>query len=117
MLIMILENTPASLRGELNNWLQEVRSGVFVGHVSARVRDKLWEKCIKTAPTSGIMQIWSAANEQKYKVRTNGHSSRTIVEHDGIKLVQIPHDLDKKAGGSNIRARLKRLRATATSTD
>ena len=41
MIVMILENVPTSLRGELSRWLLEPRAGVFVGHVSARVRDKL----------------------------------------------------------------------------
>ncbi len=116
MVVMILEKVPESLRGELSRWLQEVRAGVFVGHVNARIRDKLYDKCTRSAPASGIMQIWSGrGNEQKYNIRSNGLSSRDIVEHDGIKLVQIPHDLDKKAGGSNIKARLRRMRQTATS--
>ena len=113
---MILEKAPPSLRGELSNWLQEVRAGIFVGNVSARVRDKLWDRCIKTAPVSGVMQIWPGGdNEQKYEVRTNGLTSRDIIDHDGIKLVQIPHDLGKKAGGGNIKARLKRMRQAAIS--
>ena len=115
MVVMILEKVPNGLRGELSRWLQEVRAGVFVGNATRRVRDKLWEKCIRTAPGSGIMQIWSSNNEQKYKVRTNGPTSRNIIDYDGIKLVQIPHDLDKKAGGSNIKARLKQMRETAIS--
>ena len=42
MLVMVLENVPPSLRGELTRWLIEPRPGVFVGHVSALVRDRLW---------------------------------------------------------------------------
>ena len=34
MIIMILENVPVGLRGELSRWLIEPRAGVFVGHVS-----------------------------------------------------------------------------------
>lgn len=114
--VMILENAPMSLRGELSQWLQEVRAGVFVGHVTTRIRDKLWDKCIKSAPASGIIQIWPGGNnDQKYQVRSNGPTSRDIIDYDGIKLVQIRHDLDKKAGGSKLKARLKRMRDTAIS--
>ena len=47
MIIMILEKVPVSARGELTRWLLEPRAGVFVGHVSAMVRERLWEKCCK----------------------------------------------------------------------
>ncbi|MCD6345555.1 MAG: type I-E CRISPR-associated endoribonuclease Cas2, partial [Anaerolineae bacterium] len=45
MVVMILEKVPVGVRGELTRWLLEIKTGVFVGHISARVRDKLWEKC------------------------------------------------------------------------
>ena len=32
-----------NLRGKLSRWLNEIHPGIFVGEVSARVRDKLWE--------------------------------------------------------------------------
>lgn len=43
MVVLVLERVPVSLRGELTRWLLEVRAGVFVGDVSAMVREKLWE--------------------------------------------------------------------------
>ena len=45
MILMSLERTPASLRGELSRWLMEIRTGVYLGHVSAAVREALWTKC------------------------------------------------------------------------
>ncbi|MCC7000500.1 MAG: type I-E CRISPR-associated endoribonuclease Cas2, partial [Deltaproteobacteria bacterium] len=39
MLVMILEAVPVSLRGELTRWLTPVTSTVFVGSVSAEVRE------------------------------------------------------------------------------
>ncbi|MCZ7543316.1 MAG: type I-E CRISPR-associated endoribonuclease Cas2, partial [Anaerolineae bacterium] len=32
---------------------------MFVGHVSAMVRDRLWEKCCKQCGGGGVLQIWS----------------------------------------------------------
>ena len=49
MVVIILEKVSASLRGELSRWLIEPKPGVFIGHVSAMVRDKLWEKCCRGA--------------------------------------------------------------------
>ena len=34
MIIMILENVPTGLRGELSRWLVEPKTGVFVGDFS-----------------------------------------------------------------------------------
>ena len=44
MVVLVLERVPASLRGELSRWMLEARAGVFIGDVTAMVRDKLWEK-------------------------------------------------------------------------
>ena len=44
LLVMMLEKVKPSMRGELSRWLVEVKSGVYVGNVSALVRDRLWEK-------------------------------------------------------------------------
>ena len=66
MVVMILEKVPASLRGELTRWLIEPHPGVFVGHVSAMVRDRLWDKCCGKAGRWRA-QIWSTNNEQRFR--------------------------------------------------
>ncbi|MFQ5421830.1 MAG: type I-E CRISPR-associated endoribonuclease Cas2e [Anaerolineae bacterium] len=106
---MILEKVSASLRGELSRWLLEPRTGVFVGHVSAMVRDRLWDKCSKSKAAGGVLQIWSTNNEQRFQMRMSGITSRQITELEGVQLIRIPHDLDKKAGGSVVKHRLKQL--------
>jgi CRISPR-associated protein Cas2 len=91
MVVMILEKVPRSLRGELSRWLIEPKAGVFVGDVSAMVRDKLWEKCCQRITAgAGVVQIWSTNNEQGYQVRIWGHTQRKIVDYEGLKLVCIP---------------------------
>ncbi len=91
MLVMILEKVPKSLRGELSRWLIEPKPGVFVGDVSAMVRDRLWQKCCtRVTAGAGAMQIWSTNNEQGYDVRFWGHTQRRIKDHEGLKLVCIP---------------------------
>ena len=44
MVVLILERVPPGLRGELTRWFLEPQAGVFVGRVSAAVRERLWEK-------------------------------------------------------------------------
>ncbi len=47
MVVMVLEKVPRSFRGELTRWLLEINTGVFVGRVSATVRDLLWAKVVQ----------------------------------------------------------------------
>lgn len=91
MLVMILEKVSARLRGELTHWLIEPKVGVFVGHVSARVRDKLWAKCSEAKGTGGVTQIWSTNTEQRFEMRAAGDTTREIVDFEGLQLIRIPH--------------------------
>jgi CRISPR-associated protein Cas2 len=95
MIVMILEKVTTGLRGELNRWLIEPRSGVFVGHVSARVRERLWEKAIRQKRSGGVIQVWSTNTEQHFKIRMAGETSRNLVEIEGLQLVMIPGDFEK----------------------
>lgn len=90
MVVMILEKVPAGVRGELTHWLIEVKTGVFVGHISARVRDKLWEKCVKAKRVGGVTQIWSTNTEQRFQMRMAGDTAREIVDFEGLQLIRIP---------------------------
>ena len=95
MLVMILQSVPAGVRGELARWLIEPYPGVFVGHVSARVRDKLWEKCIGNQRVNGLVQIWQTNTEQRFQMRGHGTVRREIVDMDGVQLVRIPSEGSK----------------------
>jgi CRISPR-associated protein Cas2 len=88
MLVMILEKVPGSLRGELTRWLIEPHPGVFVGHVSALVRDKLWEKCAGRLKEGGMIQIWSTNTEQRFAMRAWGETGRELVDLEGLWLVR-----------------------------
>ena len=90
MMILILQSVPAGVRGEIARWLIEPFPGIFVGHVSARVRDKLWEKCIKNKKVSGVVQIWTTNTEQRFKMRGHGSIRRELVDIEGVQLVRLP---------------------------
>jgi len=95
MIVMILEKVTTGLRGELTRWLIEPHSGVFVGHISARVRDALWDKAIKRKRSGGVIQIWNTNNEQRFKIRMAGDTKRHLVNVEGLQLVQIPGEFKK----------------------
>ncbi len=89
MIVMMLERVTRSLRGELSRWLLEPRTGVFVGTVSAVVRDKLWDLvCNKMGDGGGIL-VYDSNNEQGFTMRLWGNPDRTVVDFDGLSLVTI----------------------------
>jgi len=90
MVVIILETVPVGLRGELTRWLIEPHPGVFVGHVSALVRDRLWQKCCQGLRDGGVLQIWSTNTEQRFQMRGYGDTRREIAEFDGLQLIRIP---------------------------
>ena len=92
MIVMLLEKVPLRLRGELTRWLVEPRAGIFVGHVNAMVRDRLWQKCCNARGMGGVVQMWSTNNEQHFAIRMNGDTSRQIVELEGLQLIQVPFE-------------------------
>ncbi len=92
MVVMILEKVPASLRGELTRWLIEPHTGVFVGHINAMVRDRLWDKCCQAKRAGGVVQAWSTNTEQRFQIRMAGTTKRTVVDFDGLQLICLPPD-------------------------
>ena len=89
MVVMMLESVSPSLKGELSRWMLEVQSGVFVGKVSARVRDLLWEKCTKNKKAGRCTQVYRTNNEQGFSIRMDGDSERSIINLDGLELVAV----------------------------
>jgi len=88
---MILEKAPTSLRGELSRWLIEPHTGVFVGHLSARVRDELWAKACRKSWDGSVVQVWSdTTNPQGYRYRVFGAPNRALVDFEGIALARHP---------------------------
>jgi CRISPR-associated protein Cas2 len=90
MIVMILEKVPVQLRGELTRWLLEPHVGVFVGHVNAMVRERLWDKCCKARGAGGVVQMWSTNTEQHFAMRMHGQTRRRVVECEGLQLIAIP---------------------------
>lgn len=91
MIVLITERVQTSLRGELTRWLLEPKTGVFVGRVSAMVRDRLWDKvCASLDSRGGCILIHSDKNEQGFSIRIHGHTDRMVVDIEGLQLIQKP---------------------------
>ncbi len=93
MLVIVLENGPARLRGRLAVWLLEVRAGVYVGDYSVKVRDMIWRNVEDGLEDGNAVMIWNARNESGYDFMTLGRNRRIPKEMDGVKLISfLPDD-------------------------
>jgi len=87
MLVTVVENAPPRLRGRLAIWLLEIRAGVYVGKVSRRVREMIWEQIEKGIEDGNAVMAWSTNTESGFDFMTLGANRRIPVEMDGIQLV------------------------------
>lgn len=86
MVVIVMERVTPSARGILSRWMIEPRAGVFVGQVTARVRDLLWKQCCELAGEGSVVQLWSTVTEQRFAMRVFGNPRRTVVDVDGLQL-------------------------------
>ena len=87
MLVIVTENVPPRLRGRLAVWLLEIRAGVYVGDLSAKVRDMIWKNVEEGAEEGNVIMSWSTNTESGFDFLTYGENRRIPVEFDGVKLV------------------------------
>jgi CRISPR-associated protein Cas2 len=90
MVILILERVTTSLRGELTRWLIQPKTGVFVGHLSARVRDLLWDRVVDGLRDGAALMIQSNNTEQGFSVVSAGDTSRIMADFEGLTLPKTP---------------------------
>lgn len=84
--MITLTKVPPSLRGDLTKWYQEVQTGVYVGNVSARIRDLVWERVMKNIGSGEATMVYNAKNELGYQIKTT-RKAYEVVDFDGIPLM------------------------------
>lgn len=89
MIVITMTDCPIGLRGDLTKWLLEISAGVFVGQVSARVRDHLWERIKETTKGGRVTMVFNTNNEQRLDFRVH-NSTWEPIDFDGIKLMLRP---------------------------
>lgn len=80
---------PPRLRGDLSKWLCEINTGVYVGNVSSRVRDAVWDRVCQNLKNGQATLVYTAAGEQRMEFRTH-NTSWEAVDFDGIKRMRRP---------------------------
>lgn len=89
MVVLVLTACPAGLRGHLTRWLLEISAGVFVGKVSARVRDELWDRVLDLAKDGRAILVYQTDQEQGLAFEVHRHHW-TPVDMDGLHLMLRP---------------------------
>ena len=88
MVVFVLQRVSPSLRGELTRWLLQPHTGVFVGTLSARVRQRLWERVQKSLKGGAAILIYPDANEHGFTILTSGQTKKLIDDFEGLKLAK-----------------------------
>ena len=65
--------------------------GVYVGQVSARVRDELWNRILENAKVGRVTMVYQTNNEQHFAYRVHNSEWKPI-DFDGLTLMLRPVD-------------------------
>lgn len=119
MIVLTLTDCPPRVRGDLSKWLCELSTGVYVGHVSARVRDEIWKRVCDQLKSGRATMVFTAQNEQGMDFRVHNTAWEPI-DFDGLKLMlrPSPDRLRQKAAGApktgfSKAAKFRKVRAIA----
>lgn len=89
MTVVVLSVCPPRLRGQLTRWLMEISAGVYVGHVSARVRELLWLRIVDDIGRGRAIMVHSVRGEQRLSFRVHNHEWEPV-DFDGLRLMMRP---------------------------
>lgn len=77
---------PNSLRGDLTKWCQEIQTGVYVGNVNAKIRERLWQRINENIGLGEASLVYNTNNELGYTFRTT-RKDKEVIDLDGIPLM------------------------------
>lgn len=89
MVVVTLTDCPPRLRGDLSKWLLEINTGVYVGKVSARVREELWERICENILHGRATMVYNTNNEQGIAFHVHNTTWKPI-DFEGITLMLRP---------------------------
>lgn len=92
MMVLILQKVRPSLRGRLTRWLIQPQSGVYIGHPSARIRERIWKLVCNEIDTKGgaALLIYPSDSEQGFSILSHGSASKVMRDFDGLVLPKTP---------------------------
>ncbi|MCI1261973.1 MAG: type I-E CRISPR-associated endoribonuclease Cas2e [Tetrasphaera jenkinsii] len=94
--VLVSSSVPTGIRGALNQWMIEILPGMFVGRLSARIRDELWSALSDGLITGGrgyAALVEQKHNDQGFEIRRVGDHPYEVNDFDGLQLVTVTHRL------------------------
>lgn len=89
MVVLVLRKAKPGIRGKVTRWLGEVGTGIYLGTLSARVREKLWARVVaEMGAEAGAVMVWSDATEQGYSVVAAGDTICSFEDFEGLWLAK-----------------------------
>lgn len=79
-------SVPDHLSGYLTRFLQQTGPGLYVGKLSPRVVDLLWDRLVAAATDGGVVMVCSAANDAGFTIRLHQVAGSQLTDFDGIGL-------------------------------
>lgn len=101
MIVICVTNCPPGLRGDLSKWLSEVNTGVYIGKLSAKVRDELWHRICDSIKSGQATMVYSTNNEQGYAFLTH-NTTWVATDYEGITLMKKPLSVNDDAENGNL---------------
>ncbi|PHM50665.1 type I-E CRISPR-associated endoribonuclease Cas2e [Xenorhabdus miraniensis] len=88
MTVVVTEAVPPRLRGRLAIWLLEIRAGVYVGDISHKIREMIWEQVTELTEDGNAVMAWQTNTESGFDFQTMGENRREPIDFDGLRLVK-----------------------------
>ena len=90
MIVIVLSSCPPALRGDLTKWLFEVSTNLYVGRVSARIRERLWDRTVSECGQTGkATMVFTTNNEQGFDLKVY-NTDRIPCDIDGFRILLRP---------------------------
>lgn len=95
MTVLATTAVPDCVCGALTRWMIEPAPGLYVGTLSARVREELWSVVTASIGTGAAVLLHPAQTDQGFTLHTAGERRRVPHDFDGLTLVAFRPDDDE----------------------
>lgn len=95
LVILVTERLSPGLRGVISKWLIELNPGTYLGTLSARIRENLWNEIgtwVTNHDLGYALLIHPDANEQGFTMRSWGQTRYRVTNHYGLQAITRQHN-------------------------
>lgn len=84
--VIFVESVPQHLKGYLDRYLSELRSGMYVGALSSNVAERLWETVQQFSGDGDAIMIRATMHSSGYRTSTKANAAWFMHDFDGFEL-------------------------------